>query len=119
MTLTDLDANYASNTTIKYIIFKGETLPGDNTMPNDELVTVKTMIDGIINSVNQWTTNYTPASGDLTLQNIFLRLFRAFIKDEEMVLTDREFAVLTNEPYATPAIVCPHLGDDFDEPSSV
>lgn len=115
--MTDPDTNYASNSRISKLCFKGETLPGDNTMGTDELLEVKNMIDGIINKANDWKTNYTPETGDLFFSNTFIRLFKQYQRDEDPILTEKEENTLIND-YGTPAI-CMQTTSDFKDVSGV
>lgn len=116
--MTDPDTNYATNAQIQALVYKGQTCPGDNTISADELLEVKNTIDGIINTPNNWTSNYSGASTYPFFKNLFIRLFKAWLDDEPTELTEQEEYILINR-FGTPAIVCSSPEEDWDEPSGV
>jgi dUTPase len=118
--MVDLDDNYVKNAIIQSIVFHGQTIPGDNTIGADDLENAKDDIDGMINAPNDATTNYTITSGDRFIQNVFLRLMRAYVDEnwENYKLTEDEERKIILK-YGNPAIVCSNPDDDFDEPTPV
>jgi hypothetical protein len=116
--MVDADDNYALNSYIQSICFKGETTPGDNTMGAQELDDVKDYIDGKINEPCHWTTNYSGHASNPFFKNTFIRLFKQHMKGiEEPELTDSEEQYLLQLGEQGP--IAMQRSDDYDEPDSI
>lgn len=113
--MTDLDANYATNAAIKQLCFKGQTVPDENTIPTDEYLELKTYIDGLINDVNNWTSNYADHATYPFFKNTFIRLMKQHLRGEDAELTEEEERKLITR-FGNIPIACSIPDDDFIEP---
>lgn len=116
--MTDLDTNYATNAVISALCFKGQTVPGDNTIPEGELLILKNSMDNEINDALDIDSNYTDHANYHRFQKYFIKLLKRHLKDQDPVLTKSEIEDLVNR-YGSIPMVCELEDASFVEPDSV